>query len=237
MKFPQGTSEGSVINPQEDGLFKHLMTFCGAIEVQTGPGQGAIVTDNGRLVAAYYEDETGLLRGQDALDRIARETEQFISPNSTFNLKQYTRDEMNEAISVAAKENLLIKESTSTDFPSTGCPEKSPRLINEESIKKISGQPGVIAVSVFYEGFPVQSTGTADFEHVAVLAEDLMRAGTRIAGEMEIGTPDQLILETAGNKLIIAPCGDLFLCVFTTADAHLGLIRVLIRKIQSEIVG
>jgi len=237
MKFPQGTSEGSIINPQEDGLFKHLLTFCGAIEVRIGSGQGAIVTDNGRLVAAYYEDETGFLRGQDALDRITRETEQSISQDSAFTLKLYTRDEMDEAVRIGTQEIMLIDESASTAPTLTGCPEKSPRLINEESIKKLSAQPGVIAVSVFFEGFPVQSTGNADFEHVAVLAEDLMRAGTRIAGEMEIGTPDQLILETAGNKLIIAPCGDLFLCVFTAADTHLGLIRVLIKKIQSETDG
>ena len=42
-----------------------------------------------------------------------------------------------------------------------------------------------------------------------------------------------MILETDENKFIIAPCGDLFLCVFTTADAHLGLIRVVL-KISSQ---
>jgi predicted regulator of Ras-like GTPase activity (Roadblock/LC7/MglB family) len=66
------------------------------------------------------------------------------------------------------------------------------------------------------------------------MAEDFMRAATKIAQEMKIGYPDQLILETANNKLIIAPCGDLFLCVVTTADAQLGLIRVILKSIQSE---
>jgi predicted regulator of Ras-like GTPase activity (Roadblock/LC7/MglB family) len=100
---------------------------------------------------------------------------------------------------------------------------------------KIQSQPGVIAVSAFYEGFPVQSVGNGDFEHVAALAEDFFRAGTKIARDMGIGSVDQLILETAGNKCIIAPCGDLSLCILTTADAQLGLIRVVLRSIQKEV--
>jgi predicted regulator of Ras-like GTPase activity (Roadblock/LC7/MglB family) len=72
---------------------------------------------------------------------------------------------------------------------------------------------------------------------VAASAEDLMRAGTKIAGDLKIGALDQMILETDENKFIIAPCGDLYICVFTTADAHLGLIRVVLKNIQSEISG
>ncbi len=64
-----------------------------------------------------------------------------------------------------------------------------------------------------------------------------MRAGSRIAEDMKIGDLDQLILETARNKIIIAPCGDLSLCIFTTADAQLGLIRVMLRSIQKETAG
>jgi predicted regulator of Ras-like GTPase activity (Roadblock/LC7/MglB family) len=110
----------------------------------------------------------------------------------------------------------------------------TPVLLDAAKLEKIVSQPGVIAVSAFFEGFPVQSIGDADFEHVAALAEDLMRAGAKIAQEMKVGTLDQLILETAENKFIIAPCGDLFLCVFTTSDAQLGLIRVVLKSIQTE---
>lgn len=100
---------------------------------------------------------------------------------------------------------------------------------------KIQNQPGVIAVSAFYEGFPVQSVGRGDFEHVAASAEDFFRAGTKIACDMGIGSVDQLILETSDNKCIIAPCGDLSLCILTTADAQLGLIRVVLKSIQKEV--
>jgi predicted regulator of Ras-like GTPase activity (Roadblock/LC7/MglB family) len=77
--------------------------------------------------------------------------------------------------------------------------------------------------------------GDADFEHVAASAEDFMRAGVKIAQDMNAGPLDQMILETAENKFIIAPCGDLFLCVFTTAETQLGLIRVILKSIQSEV--
>ena len=69
---------------------------------------------------------------------------------------------------------------------------------------------------------------------MAARAEDLLRAGTRIAQDMNLGQPNRLILETAENKFIIAPCGDLFLCIITRADAQLGLMRVLIRSIQTD---
>lgn len=108
------------------------------------------------------------------------------------------------------------------------------RLPDEAWLLKIRNQPGVIAVSAFFEGFPVQSVGDEDFEHVAALAEDFLRAGAKVACDLGIGNIDQLILETSQNKCIIAPCGDLSLCVLTRSDAQLGLIRVLLQGIQKE---
>jgi len=138
---------------------------------------------------------------------------------------------------MSKEENLLLSAThVKPDMKATAVPAV-PVLLDENQLKKIASQPGVIAVSAFFEGFPVQSIGDADFEHVAALAEDLMRAGARIAEEMKVGNLDQLILETAENKFIIVPCGDLFLCVFTTSDAQLGLIRVVLKSLQSEING
>ncbi|WP_292415419.1 roadblock/LC7 domain-containing protein [Methanoregula sp.] len=109
------------------------------------------------------------------------------------------------------------------------------RLPDEAQLLKIRSQPSVIAVSAFFEGFPVQSVGEEDFEHVAALAEDFLRAGAKVASELGIGTVDQLILETSQNKCIIAPCGDLSLCVLTRSDAQLGLIRVLLQGVQKQL--
>jgi predicted regulator of Ras-like GTPase activity (Roadblock/LC7/MglB family) len=113
-------------------------------------------------------------------------------------------------------------------------PRAAAPLLEERKIDKIMRQPGVIAVSVFQEGFAVQSVGRADFDQVAANAEDLLRAGTKIASDISIGSLQQIILESQGGKLIISPYGDLNICIFTEADANLGLIRVAIRSIQTE---
>ena len=113
-------------------------------------------------------------------------------------------------------------------------PLREPPLLDERMIQKILKQPGVIAVSTFFEGFAVQSAGRADFEKVAANAEDLFRAGKKIAREIEIGPLNQIILETEKGKLVIAPHGDLNVCIFTEPDANLGLIRVAIKSMQVD---
>jgi predicted regulator of Ras-like GTPase activity (Roadblock/LC7/MglB family) len=113
-------------------------------------------------------------------------------------------------------------------------PLREPPLLDESMIQRILKQPGVIAVSTFFEGFAVQSAGHADFEQVAANAEDLFRAGKKIAREIDIGPLNQIILETGKGKLIIAPYGDLNVCIFTKPDANLGLIRVAIKSMQVE---
>jgi predicted regulator of Ras-like GTPase activity (Roadblock/LC7/MglB family) len=113
-------------------------------------------------------------------------------------------------------------------------PLREPPLIDEKALQKVLKQPGVIAVSTFFEGFAVQSAGRADFEQVAANAEDLFRAGKKIAREIDIGPLNQVILETGKGKLIIAPQGDLNIAIFTEPDANLGLIRVAIKGMQVE---
>jgi len=90
----------------------------------------------------------------------------------------------------------------------------------------------VIAVSAFFEGFAVQSAGAADFDRIAAVAEDLLRAGSKIARDLETGDLDQIILETPGGKLIIAPFGDLSMCILTASNANLGLVRLALRSIR-----
>ena len=87
----------------------------------------------------------------------------------------------------------------------------------------------MIAISVFHEGFALQSLGSAEFDQVAAVAEDLLRAGVRITADMDMGDLAQVILETPAGKLIIAPYGDLSLCILAKPDANLGLIRLSIR--------
>ncbi len=241
MKLPAGTNGGTITNPQEEGLIQYLMAFRGAIEIETGAGRGFIITENGKLIAAYFKSGEIVSRGKEALSYMTMDSPENQS-GQTFNLRRYSDEEFTHALKIADEEDLLLSftsqnpETKNTEVKNAAVPSM-PALLDEKTLNKIVSQPGVIAVSAFFEGFPVQSVGDADFEHVAALAEDLMRAGAKIAQEMKVGDLEQMILETAENKFIIAPCGDLFLCVFTTSDAQLGLIRVVLKSIQSEING
>ncbi len=240
MKFPAGTDGGTISNPQDEGFIQDMMAFCGAIEITTGTGHGFILTDNGRLISAYFKDGDGEFKGKEALSHMTLDAGEDDSPQ-TFSLHRYDREEFAQAIQISRDEQLLL--TLESPAPVTAPPSEpktpagAPELLDESKLNKILIQPGVLAVSAFFEGFPVQSLGDADFEHVAASAEDFARAGTKIAQEMDIGHLDQLILETPSNKFIIAPCGDLYLCIFTRADAQLGLIRVVLKSIQKEIGG
>ena len=242
MRLPAGIVEESVTNPQKDGLFQYLKTFRGLLEIVTISGHGFILNNYGTLVGAYLKNNDAIFRGKAALYHMTMESTEMPDAPEMYNLRKYSETEFSRAVQISKEEGLSINDSlTNPDVSkppaeTCGIPEASHRL-DRKTLKKIKNLTGVIAVSAFFEGFPIQCIGDADFEHVAASAEDLMRAGTKIAQDMKIGSLDQLILETDANKFIIAPCGDLFVCIVTTTDAHLGLIRVVLKSIQSELLG
>ena len=242
MRLPAGTVGGIITNPHKERLLQHLMTFRGLVEAETLSGHGFILNDNGKMVGAYFKDTDGFFRGKSALLHMLMETPGSFDSPQTFNIRKYTEAEFSRAVQLCIEEGLLINETVPL-MDSHGSDKKInevseiAELLDENALKKIKSLSGVIAVAAFFEGFSIQCIGDADFEHVTASAEDLVRAGTKIARDLNIGSLDQMILETDENKFIIVPCGDLFLCVFTTADAHLGLIRVVLKNIQSEISG
>ncbi len=239
MRLPAGIVEESVKNPQKDGLLQYLMTFRGLLEIKTVSSHGFILNDFGKLVGAYFKNNDAIFRGKAALYHLTMESTEISTTPETFNIRKYSETEFSRAVQISTEEGLLIGNlafpaASGSRADKCGMPELPLRL-DRKTLKKIKNLNGVIAVSAFFEGFPIQCIGDADFEHVAASAEDLMRAGAKIAKDLKIGSLDQLILETDENKFIIAPCGDLFVCIFTTADAHLGLIRVVLKSIQSEL--
>jgi predicted regulator of Ras-like GTPase activity (Roadblock/LC7/MglB family) len=240
MRLPAGIVEESVTNPQKDGLFQYLMTFRGLLEIITRSGHGFILNDHGKLVGAYLKQNDAIFRGKAALHHLTMESTDNPDAPETFNLRKYSETEFSRAVQISKDEGLsitdspILPEASESRTETCGIPDL-PHHLDRKTLKKVKNLNGVIAVSAFFEGFPIQCIGDADFEHVAASAEDLMRAGTKIAQDMKIGSLDQLILETDENKFIIAPCGDLFVCIFTTADAHLGLIRVVLKSIQSDL--
>jgi len=244
MKLPAGTDGGTITNPQDEKFFDELTSFQGAVEIRTAAGTGFILFDHGRMVAAMFRTDGASSKGRDALSGMVGNTGDD-GGTQTFHLRYYNDEEFARALDICEQAGLMITEEETFQPASSGSAGEPAHGPAQESsaarpeldlgkLKKILSLPGVIAVSAFFEGFPVQSIGDADFEKVAASAEDFMRAGVRIAEEMNAGPLEQMILETAGNKFIIAPCGDLFLCVFTTSDTQLGLIRVVLKSIQSE---
>jgi predicted regulator of Ras-like GTPase activity (Roadblock/LC7/MglB family) len=254
MKLPAGTDGGTITNPQDENFFNELAAFCGAVEIRTPAGTGFILVNEGRLQAAMFRTANESYKGGSALSCMTADTGDS-GAVQTFHLRKYNETEFARALEISRQAGLLIEEEETPEpaavpgEPAAQPPEAEaaeteeasreipgvPPELDQSKLKKILSQPGVIAVSAFFEGFPVQSMGDADFEHVAASAEDFMRAGVKIAQDMNAGPLEQMILETTGNKFIIAPCGDLFLCVFTTPDTQLGLIRVVLKSIQSEV--
>lgn len=249
MKLPAGTDGGTITNPQDETVFDELISFRGAVEIRTSSGTGFILVEQGKLHAAMFRTATDSYEGRTALSFMNMDSGDA-GTIEMFRLRTYNDAEFARALEICRESRLLIVSEEmppNADTPAVAAspPIKSaeknritsrvlPAFLDQGTLKKILSQPGVIAVSAFFEGFPVQSMGDADFEHVAASAEDFMRAGVKIAEEMSVGPLEQMILETTENKFIIAPCGDLFLCVFTTADTQLGMIRVVIKSIQSE---
>jgi len=244
MKMPAGTQGGVAFDPGTEDMIEHLREFRGVIDIETAQGSGFLLMRNGELVAAQFEDNGAIFRGDDAVRYIMASPERENGPLSQkFTLRTYSEQDYSDALTLCAQEGAIIGSATpGTNIPPapsarSGLSRTTSGIMDTGILNKIMSQPGVIAVSAFYEGFPVLSLGNADFEHVAARAEDLLRAGSRIAEDMDLGLPDQLILETGENKFIIVPCGDLFLCIITRADAQLGLLRVLIRSIQNDVIG
>jgi predicted regulator of Ras-like GTPase activity (Roadblock/LC7/MglB family) len=221
--LPDGVSLGKLQGPLA-ALATISPHFTGMVRIDGPNGTGFLLIREGDPSAAAFEDErlTTFLSGTLAYDYLLKQSA------LEYELIAYTSDEAGTAWEVCRETGCLINgEEEENKAQKTGS-------MTTESLEQIEKQPGVVAVSVFHEGFALQSLGSADFEQVAAVAEDLVRAGTRITSDMEMGSLDQLILETPEGKVIIAPYGDLNLCVLTRPDAHLGLIRLSMRRICEE---
>jgi len=215
--LPDGISLGRLQGPLS-ALASISPRFTGAVRIKGPGGTGFILAQGGNPYAAAFEGTGGgpPLRGDEAyrylLDR----------PSFDYELIAYTADETGAAREVARETGCLISGDGKTPASRADSGETA-------RLDRIARQPGVIAVSVFHEGFALQSLGSADFDQVAAVAEDLLRAGVRITADMDMGDLAQVILETPAGKLIIAPYGDLSLCILAKPDANLGLIRLSIR--------
>lgn len=238
MELPAGTNEGMTLDPGNTGAIQYLMDFCGLMEITTPEGSGFLLTHKGNIVAAYYKNKELEYLGRPAIRSLMEDSSDAGSSSAkrTFQLRRYNEQEFDEARDLCRDEGLLADSTAKRSHPGkTESPVSGPDLLDDESLEEIFTAPGIVAVSVFYEGFPVQSKGEADFEHIAALAEDLRRQGTRIATDIRLGRLTKLTLEAGENTIIIAPFGDLFLCIIAQADAPLERIGEIIRAMQTRV--
>jgi predicted regulator of Ras-like GTPase activity (Roadblock/LC7/MglB family) len=220
MNLPEGSVIGTIRTTLASAA-PLLANSRGVMELKGEGVEGFILMDRGVQVAAYYWDGEQAFSGKQALGLLT--ADQGAPPD--LRLRVYTEGEFDQALAISRKENLLLQ----------ALPAPGPFSLDERRLEKIQKLPGVLAVAAFSEGFSVYSKGKADFEQIAAVAEDLLRAGRRIADDIRTGGLEQVILETTGGKFIIAPCGDLYLCLLAESEANLGLIRVAIREIQSGV--
>lgn len=221
--LPDGVSLGRLQGPLA-ALASISPRFTGAVRISGPGGDGFVLVQGGDPCAAAFE-ESGkdlVLNGDEAYRYLLDQ------PSLDYELIAYTFGETEAALEVCEKTRYLVTGDEQTPADPAGS-------MGAGCLEHVARQPGVIAVSVFHEGFALQSLGSADFDQVAAVAEDLLRAGTRITGDMEMGGLSQMILETPAGKLIIAPYGDLSLCILAKPDANLGLIRLSIRSIQNGV--
>ncbi len=173
--LPDGISLGR-LQGQLSTLASISPHFTGAVRItEKGGGTGFVLFEAGNPYAAAFEDKSrGLLLGGDDAYRHFLER-----PSLVYELIAYTAEETRAAREASSASGCLV----------TGV-GRAPPSPEKAALQQIVRQPGVVAVSVFHEGFALQSVGSADFEKVAAVAEDLLRAGSQITAEMDKPRPD-----------------------------------------------
>lgn len=198
---------------------------------EQGPGStGYILLDNGTVLAAALASQGINLYQLDALHRM------MTLESVRSKIVELNDDEVRTIIREAP--DAAIKATGDATLATTTPAVTTPPIVKEKAgydqiLSLLTSLPGVTAAALVADGLPVFQHGDADFEHIAAATEDMVRAGSRITQELQLGDTEEIILETPGYKAIIAPVSDMFLCVLTKDAANLGLIRLNIRNTQT----
>jgi predicted regulator of Ras-like GTPase activity (Roadblock/LC7/MglB family) len=226
MKFPRGTYLGIVEDPLVDSASGEKVPFSGKIEVFTSTGAGLFLAKEGEVIAACFREKENEYHGSEALTHLLKSREgSSIEPR--FIQYRYGPEEMALAEELCFERGLSIKKAVK--------PKNVPRArLDEEVLARFMALQGVHAVLAFFEGFPVQTKGDVDFEHVAAIAEDFIRTAGKVALDLNMGTFACVIIEGDQGTCVIAPYGDLSLCILADRKAHLGMIRLAISILYRE---
>lgn len=241
MKIPDGSFVAESGKPIPEALKEYGQNFRGCIHVYKAEdgrvGEGFILIEDGSVIASAYNMMGITLYQMSALQRMMSLRD--------VRLKIYSYSDKDSAKLLELYPDSSI-DGVSKKEPSGGVSEEPATVVSEADdgseirtipyetlLSAVVQMPGVMAAALVVDGFPIYQEGEqVDFEHIAVATEDMVRSGTRISTELQLGTTEQIILETPDHKVVISPINDMFLCVLTGADANLGLVRLSIKNAQ-----
>jgi predicted regulator of Ras-like GTPase activity (Roadblock/LC7/MglB family) len=226
--LPEGRPVAESTATVSDLLKQYGQQFKGCVYVyrkEQGPAsEGFILIDNGTVLAAALASQGINLHQIDALYRM------MALDNVTSKVVELSDDEIRAAIQETPEAAITGAVTAPAKLVVPVAKEKAEY---DHILSLITSLPGVAAAAFVADGLPVFQQGKADFEHIAAATEDMVRTGARIAGELQLGVAEQIIIETPGYKVIIAPVNDMFLCVLARGETNLGLIRLNIRSTQN----
>jgi predicted regulator of Ras-like GTPase activity (Roadblock/LC7/MglB family) len=228
VNLPEGGPVAESAATVAELLKQYGQRFKGCICVyrpEQGPAsEGYILIDNGTVLAAALSSQGINLHQLDALYRM------MALENVRSKVFEMTDDQVRTAVRDAPEAAINMAATAPAKQVAPIVKEKAEY---DHILSLITSLPGVAAAAFVADGLPVFQQGKADFEHIAAATEDMVRTGARIAGELQLGAAEQIIIETPGYKVIIAPVSDMFLCVLARGETNLGLIRLNIRSTQN----
>ncbi|HTY91963.1 MAG TPA: roadblock/LC7 domain-containing protein [Methanocella sp.] len=237
MKIPEGKLIAEAVKPVPEALKDYGHDFRGCIHIRQGEdgraSEGFILIEDGNVLASAFMTLGITLYQMNALDRIMmlREPSLKVYAYSDEDKTQIFRDYPDSVIGDLPPD--VEPQPDAADETPAGPEDK--RIPYDVLLATVIQLPGVIAAALVVDGLPIYQQGqNTDFEHIAVATEDMVRSGTKIATELQLGSAEQIILESPSNKVIIAPINDMFLCVLTSSDTNLGLVRLSIRNAQNN---
>jgi predicted regulator of Ras-like GTPase activity (Roadblock/LC7/MglB family) len=243
VKLPYGNFIAETKKPIPDVLSEYSHGFRGCIHVLRAEdgraSEGFILIEDGNVLASAYNMlSTITLYQMNALERMMalKDTRLKIYSYNEKDKSQLLESYPDAIIVGQGKKGEQPEEPAAVPDDTYEAQEKQ-AVPYESMLSTVLLLPGVVATALVADGFPIYQKGEqqVDFEHIAVATEDMVRSGTRIATELQLGSTEQIILETPDYKAIIAPIDDMFLCVLAKADANLGLVRLSIKNVQNNL--
>lgn len=234
MKIPDGSFVAETDKSLPEVLKDYGHDFRGCIRVEKGEdgrsSEGFILIDDGNVLASAFATLGITLYQMNALDRMRS------LKDVRFKIYSYSEEEKSKVFDSYPDSAIgdLPQKAEAREEESPAVPEPG-RISYDVLLSTVTQLPGVIAAALVVDGLPIYQQGQqVDFEHIAVATEDMVRSGTKIATELQLGSAEQIILETPSNKVVIAPINDMFLCVLTAANTNLGLVRLSIKNVQNS---